>query len=251
MSLFDVVDFGPEDVRAVVSNSGSVPRCVVFSVLTSQTCGEPCWHAKEEVCRCSCGGKNHGCLLIPGGTKPERTAKIDGVPYRLLAVGERKDLVAAVDKLNRQAWKHVGEPELIADNSGVHGTWKMTQTERLALAEKLRAEGKSIRWSQYRYTWTETDAGAPGRLKNATAAQLAGWEELKGWRQWAADHRWDRVCLAWQRMEMPAAPIGLIVDKETGLPLANQLPEQPEEAAARRAIWAAERAETTQEAVTK
>jgi hypothetical protein len=32
----------------------------LFAIMTEATCGEACWSAKEEVCRCSCGGKNHG-----------------------------------------------------------------------------------------------------------------------------------------------------------------------------------------------
>jgi len=55
--------------------------------LTTQTCGEACWSAREEHCRCSCGGKNHGCLKVDGGTQPVRMAKIDGHRYKLHAVG--------------------------------------------------------------------------------------------------------------------------------------------------------------------
>lgn len=55
--------------------------------LTGSTCGEACWHAKENVCHCSCGGVNHGCLLSPDGARPVRTAKIDGVRYELKAIG--------------------------------------------------------------------------------------------------------------------------------------------------------------------
>lgn len=55
--------------------------------LTETTCSEACWHAREEVCRCSCGGKNHGCLKVEGGTQPDRTAIVDGVRYVLKAFG--------------------------------------------------------------------------------------------------------------------------------------------------------------------
>lgn len=37
------------------------------SILTDATCGEACWTAKEELCKCSCGGHNHGCLNSPEG----------------------------------------------------------------------------------------------------------------------------------------------------------------------------------------
>lgn len=58
---------------------------LAFAILTSSTCGDNCWHAREEVCRCSCGGRNHG-ILTQGGTQPERNGKIDGNPYELIAV---------------------------------------------------------------------------------------------------------------------------------------------------------------------
>ena len=54
--------------------------------LTSTTCGFACWEAREEVCRCSCGGRNHG-ILRDGGEMPKRTCKIKGFWYELHAVG--------------------------------------------------------------------------------------------------------------------------------------------------------------------
>ncbi len=108
--------------------------------LTDATCGEACWHAREEVCRCSCGGKNHGCLKTTNGEKPERTSKINGHRYILKAVGER-------------LWE-----EAVAINRSV-GPYKI---------------GKF----GYEYYWRETDIGAPARLKPASKEQLAKWEEL-------------------------------------------------------------------------
>ena len=51
------------------------------------TCAEACWEAREDVCRCSCRGKNHGCLRTSDGMRPARTARIDGTRYRLEAAG--------------------------------------------------------------------------------------------------------------------------------------------------------------------
>lgn len=59
----------------------------LLAVITGTTCGEACWHAREDVCRCSCGGKNHGCLRDANGERPLRTSKIDGVRYELRGVG--------------------------------------------------------------------------------------------------------------------------------------------------------------------
>lgn len=58
----------------------------VIGFLTGTTCGEACWHAREAVCHCSCGGRNHGCLT-DGGVRPERSARIQGHRYILKGVG--------------------------------------------------------------------------------------------------------------------------------------------------------------------
>ena len=73
--------------------------------LTGATCGENCWEAVEDVCRCSCGGANHG-VLRGAGTRPERTAKIDGYRYRLIAVAsgsDTRDLDAQAEAINAAA----------------------------------------------------------------------------------------------------------------------------------------------------
>lgn len=66
----------------------------LFSAITDATCGEACWSAREDVCRCSCGGKNHG-ITRNGAGIPERTRKKQGRVYKLIAVtgyGEACDL---------------------------------------------------------------------------------------------------------------------------------------------------------------
>lgn len=58
---------------------------LAFAVMTGSTCGDACWHAREDVCRCSCGGVNHG-ILLAGGDRPQRTCKIDGQFYELAGI---------------------------------------------------------------------------------------------------------------------------------------------------------------------
>lgn len=101
MGLFDVVEFGPKDVKAVMN--GTASRGQVWAIMTSQTCGEACWHATEDICRCSCGGKNHGCLRNGDGTQPERTCRIGGLRYKLIGVGHWRDLTAEAREINRTA----------------------------------------------------------------------------------------------------------------------------------------------------
>ena len=60
----------------------------LMAILTGSTCGFACWQAHEEICRCSCGGANHGILRL-GGTQPQRTAKIDGQFYELVGIMSR------------------------------------------------------------------------------------------------------------------------------------------------------------------
>jgi len=35
----------------------------LMQMASQHTCGEACWFAKEEICRCSCNGKHHGAAL--------------------------------------------------------------------------------------------------------------------------------------------------------------------------------------------
>lgn len=59
------------------------------------TCGMACWAAKEDVCRCSCGGRNHG-ILRNGDESLERTMHRKSKVYRLVAIttyGEADRLV--------------------------------------------------------------------------------------------------------------------------------------------------------------
>ncbi len=119
------------------------------AILTENTCGEACWCAREEICRCSCGGKNHGILRTPEGTQPVRTSKIDGYRYELLAVGKREEL--------------------------------HDQIKRLMASLPIRSE----QWAEsnhYVYHWEYTEKGSPIRVKYATPVQCEHWNELKMFR---------------------------------------------------------------------
>lgn len=120
----------------------------LVAFLTEATCGEACWEAREDVCRCSCGGKNHGCMRTADGVRPTRNAKLDGSRYELKAVGS--NLYAEAEATNK-----------------ANGPYR---------SEDIRQDGKVI--YTYHYWWHETDRGAPARLKPATKDQLARWPEL-------------------------------------------------------------------------
>jgi hypothetical protein len=125
------------------------------TILTETTCGATCWTAKEDVCRCSCGGKNHGCSLTPDGVKPDRTAKIDGFRYKLLAVGPR--------------YNH--------SSVGSNNTGLSTQAREINRAEPKKVIGS------YTYSYRDTEKGAPARIKSATKSQIASWPELAAYRE--------------------------------------------------------------------
>ena len=73
----------------------------MIAILTAQTCGDNCWHAREEICRCSCGGANHGVLKTADGIRPTRTAKIQGVLRKLHAVATRQEADGICQTINK------------------------------------------------------------------------------------------------------------------------------------------------------
>jgi len=69
----------------------------VMAILTGHTCGEACWHARELVCRCSCGGANHGILKLANGIQPDRTMRKGDDVYTLAAVASSYTEAAAIE----------------------------------------------------------------------------------------------------------------------------------------------------------
>ena len=126
-----------------MAQQDKVTDLMVEAVLTATTCGEGCWFAREKVCRCSCGGKNHGCLLKDSAEKPVRNSKIDGERYELAAVGCYHDLY-----------------------------WQAVELLRTEPPHKTRWAGLTIRWMA-------TEKCSPVRLKSATKQQKESWKEVK------------------------------------------------------------------------
>jgi hypothetical protein len=144
----------------------------IVSILTHTTCGEACWSAHEEICRCSCGGKNHGCLKTSEGVRPVRSAKLDGIMYELIAVGSME--------LNSQA-------------------------EDINHAVGYRAIDRVNETLVYRYHYRHVDKGAPARIRRATSSQIQAWPELAASRAMTEQERYfSPVVLLWKRVD--AAP---------------------------------------------
>lgn len=113
----------------------------MLSIITDATCGEACWTAKEEICKCSCGGNNHGCLTSPEGVQPNRTCKIDGFRYELVAIGKYSDNYKEGERINKE-------------------------------------EGVKKVIGNYSYFYNVTEPGALARVKCASEIQIANWKEL-------------------------------------------------------------------------
>lgn len=120
---------------------------LAIAILTEATCGEACWCAREDVCRCSCGGKNHGCLRTSEGIRPNRTAKIDGFRYELKAFGKYGEMHSEARFVNHAAPK------------------------------------RKMNFGNYEYYWDASEPGAPARVKSATHAQFESWPELASARE--------------------------------------------------------------------
>lgn len=133
--------------------------------LTDATCGEGCWEARELICRCSCGGKNHGCMKSKSGNRPQRTAKIDGEAYKLVSIGAYGDILKQYDALMKT-------------KESVKCDCEKEHKQGLRDVEKLKTHDGGI--IIYHYYWKETDVGSPARVKPATKSQLLSWEELQG-----------------------------------------------------------------------
>lgn len=132
----------------------------IAAFLTETTCGEACWQAHEDICRCSCGGKNHGCMRSADDIQPTRASKIDGYRYELKAVGTNV----------------YGEAKAINHANGPRSVDRIN--ERLT----------------YTYWWDSTDRGAPARVKRATESQIAKWPELSAARSEIESIKSQRHC---------------------------------------------------------
>lgn len=136
-------------------------------IITGTTCGESCWAAQEDICRCSCGGRNHGVLRTSDGSRPERTSKINGIMYRLIAVGTMHEIGLALRK--RQ--------------------------------DEIRDAGvEKTRWGSPDYYCN--DRGSRFQERKASLSAIAAWPELTAARSVPAGTRWyDIPCQTlWERV---------------------------------------------------
>jgi hypothetical protein len=162
-----------------------VQTAKLVSWFSDQTCGEGCWKAKEDVCRCECGGKNHG-IHLRTGEKGVRASKISGYRYELAGVGKYKDLLTDVENMIRDAD--------VADGT------------RRVIDGALHSLGHSGNWFRTSYVHpTEYNRGGGQYvLKYASLPQCLKWDELAYFG--IADDR-DRYhaapAILWKREDVP------------------------------------------------
>lgn len=118
----------------------------MLATLTAQTCGDACWHAREDVCHCSCMGLNHGCLRTAGGEQPVRAARVMGDMHELVAVGTEGELMSQAHEVNKT---RMGD-----------------------------------RWWYGAPTTREGYMAGPAKIRKATEGQIARWPELAHLRTW-------------------------------------------------------------------
>jgi len=143
--------------------------------ITEQTCGDACWHAKEDICRCSCGGRNHGILRSADGIQPSRTRKIKGAMYQLIAVSPSPEVCScAID-----AYRPI---------ENMH-----KQIENKAIETGLCTFGDIYYAECYRMKHL------PVYTKTASASEIERWSELSQWRNC---DKWFKPLTLWLRVDM-------------------------------------------------
>lgn len=140
-------------------------------------CGPMCWEAREDVCRCSCGGANHG---IHRHTRPDcaglkRQMVYEGFIWELSRVSAVEDRGS-----NRFSPEHLdSEAQELNTKAGI------------------------------RYLYAHTARQHYGEfpvaiVRPATASQIAKWPELNAWRFEDAEHSmamYGKPQLLWLRRD--------------------------------------------------
>jgi len=142
----------------------------LVAITTDSTCGAACWMALEDVCRCSCGGRNHGVLRSGAATQPTRTRKLDGHVYELLAV------------------------------EAPNGTCRAETTQPIRDLENRidRAAVNAGAWHYYDFS----TPGCPVKVKTASESEVARWPELASWRKGGGGWYPWRPIVAWIRADL-------------------------------------------------
>ena len=135
----------------------TVTTTPLIALLTDSTCGETCWNAREVACRCSCGGGNHGALLVDGAEQPNRNRRIKDRRYELATAIfiENDAYIATLNAVD----------DWIAENAPDRVSYWTT------------ADGRKT----YRNVKVPTTPGEEFYVHTAPRAALEKWPELAAW----------------------------------------------------------------------
>ncbi len=174
-------------------------------------CGFACWEAREDVCRCSCGGRNHGISRKPSCAavaKPARQMVWENYLWQLDRVA--KPVLWAEDQTGGLAGNGV-----MADGGKLH------RPERLDVIARDLNTAKGVSFygaATARKFWNAADF--PHAItRTATPAQIKSWPELAAWRDpTISPHSFafDRPALLWTRQDKETALVREALAKGQG-----------------------------------
>ena len=147
----------------------------VLAIMTGHTCGEACWHARESVCHCSCGGVNHG-ILNRGGARPDRVCKIGGNLYELVGIISGRYYGEYRDKLHSAMQEVINDRFPGLDSYG-YGDWRI---EKLSPILDRQVSASQLKWAEVQ--------AVPGAIRLI-------WARPKGTRYLVTDpvNKWGQV----------------------------------------------------------
>lgn len=201
-SSFKVRDQGGTDTNVLNERSRKIDKGIggldrvrtanLVSFFSDITCGEGCWSAKEDVCRCECGGKNHGIHLR--GETAIRACRINGYRYELVSVGKHGDLMNEGSRLTAESWLEAG-----AINKA-YGERPDRPYTREDLFWNDDGVEKPAGWIGFHHL---KGGGSKYAVKYATLSQCLKWKELEYFG--VADER-DRyqanAAILWRRADL-------------------------------------------------
>lgn len=138
-------------------------------VLSEQTCGPSCWRAKEDLCHCSCEGRNHGCL------KQEYDADGNALP-----------------RPPRQMRKYGHMYQLHSIHKDGGSAWA-------AKRDFIKLHPVTVQGVYHGRSYVRE--GEAAFDQHATTAQMK-WDELKALVD--PEHAWRRPYLVWARLDLLA-----------------------------------------------
>ena len=148
---------------------------LIQAIYTERTCGDACWRAKDDICHCSCGGRNHGCLRGEHGEQPPRTKKIKGMMYQLIAVSPNPEVCQCAN----DAWRPIEDQLKTIEDRAI-------KTGVCTYGDLYYAEG---------YRWNNL----PCYAKTPSDGEIERWAELTLWRN--KTNFYKPLCL-WLRVDL-------------------------------------------------